>query len=86
MNPAGNINASSAERWTPRGSSMITEVEYDYRLLVLSVVFHNGTKYEYLGVPAETYRGWTKAESAGRFFHEQIKGRYETFRDPRTSR
>jgi hypothetical protein len=36
----------------------------------------NGREYVYEGVPASIYEAFTKAESKGKYFHENINYRY----------
>ena len=55
-------------------SSMISEINYDGKLL--TVIFNNGRKYAYEGVPAKIYEDFSKAESKGKYFHENINYRY----------
>lgn len=51
-------------------SSTISEINYDGKLL--TVTFNNGREYVYEGVPANIYEGFSKAESKGKYFHENI--------------
>ncbi len=44
---------------------------------VLRVQFGNGTEYDYQNVSAETFNNFIKAESQGKFFHKNIKGKFE---------
>ena len=55
-------------------SSTISEINYDGKLL--TVTFNNGREYFYEGVPANIYEGFSKAESKGKYFHENINYRY----------
>lgn len=53
----------------------------------LQVVFHNGTRYRYEGVPGQLYWEMREAESVGRFFNQNIKGQdqYASFKvEPQT--
>ena len=55
-------------------SSTISEINYDGKLLTVNFV--NGREYVYEGVSQELYEQFTKAESKGKFFHENINYRY----------
>ena len=55
-------------------SSTISEINYDGKLL--TVTFNNGSEYVYEGVPAQIYEDFSKAESKGKYFHENINYRY----------
>ena len=55
-------------------SSTISEINYDGKLL--TVIFNNGSEYVYEGVPATIYEDFSKAESKGKYFHENINYRY----------
>ena len=55
-------------------SSTISEINHDGKLL--TVTFVNGREYVYEGVPMNIYEDFTKAESKGKYFHENINGRY----------
>lgn len=55
-------------------SSAIRAVGYDGHTLV--VVFHNSGRYDHPGVPAHVYEGLMGASSMGRYYNENIRGRY----------
>jgi hypothetical protein len=58
---------------------------YDVDSRVLSVWFMTTPdRYDYRGVPAETYASFRSAFSKGRFFNKAIRGRfpYEIARTP----
>lgn len=57
-------------------SSMIRSVEYDERHSLLEIEFTSGKIYHYEAVPEEVYRGLMSAGSKGRYFEEQINGRF----------
>ncbi len=42
----------------------------------LEIEFTDGGLYRYFGVPDPVFQGLLAAPSAGRYFHNQIKGRY----------
>ena len=55
-------------------SSTISEINYDGKLL--TVTFNNGREYVYEGVSEKIYEDFSKAESKGKYFHENINYRY----------
>ena len=59
-------------------SSTISEINYDGKLL--TVIFNNGREYAYEGVSAKIYEDFSKAESKGKYFHENINYRYNYLR------
>lgn len=67
----------------PVESSSIDSVGYEKN--VLEIRFRNGGLYQYFDVPEETLVMLMRAESKGRFFNEQIRGRYPGERVQRTA-
>ncbi|BBF70965.1 KTSC domain-containing protein [Sphingomonas bisphenolicum] len=65
---------------------MIDRVAFDDDARVLSVSFKQTGKYLYNEVPATIFEALCKASSAGAFFNEQIKGRFQCRRDPERRR
>ena len=57
-------------------SPMIRSVGYDERHSLLEIEFTSGKIYQYEAVPEEVYRGLMSAGSKGRYFDEQINGRF----------
>jgi lysyl-tRNA synthetase class 2 len=57
-------------------STAIRAIDYDPPRRRLRVTFVSGVRYEYRGVPAAAHRAFMEAESKGRFFQAQIRGRY----------
>jgi hypothetical protein len=57
-------------------SSMIRSVGYDERHSLLEIEFTSGNIYRYQAVPKEVYRGLMSSGSKGRYFEEQINGRF----------
>lgn len=64
------------EQYSPKESSMIKNLRYNFDNNVLKVEFNNGGMYEYSGVTAELYEGLCSAESVGKYFNEKIKNTY----------
>jgi hypothetical protein len=65
----------------PVQSSQIHAIGYDAGSRTLRVQFKSasglGSQYDYPGVPAETAEAFQKAESVGRFFGANIKGKFD---------
>lgn len=54
-------------------SSHISATGYDHDKRVMTVVFKNGTTYEYGGVDGDAWMGMANAESKGRYLREMQK-------------
>lgn len=63
-------------------SSMIRRVVFDEEAGTLLVSFRSGLRYIYEGVPQAVYDALGKAASAGRFFNEEVKGKFACRPDP----
>lgn len=61
----------------PVNSAMAKAVGYDRTCETLQVEFNNGSVYQYSGVEQETWESLQTADSTGRFFNREIKGKYE---------
>ena len=57
-------------------SEAIEDIDYEAPRKRLLVRFTSGQQYAYKEVPREVHRSFLEADSKGRFFHEQIDGRY----------
>ena len=59
-------------------SSTIAEIDREVvnDELFLKVTFKNGREYLYEGVPSKVFDDFLMAESKGKYFHENINGRY----------
>jgi lysyl-tRNA synthetase class 2 len=57
-------------------STAIRAIRYDESRQRLLVRFIDGDEYAYVGVPGEVHRSFADAESKGRFFAEQVRGKY----------
>lgn len=62
--------------WTDVSSTNLSRVRYDDNKNTLEIEFQGGRVYQYFDVPKQIFEGLLKAESKGKFFHEQIKGHY----------
>ncbi|GIL41689.1 KTSC domain-containing protein [Roseiterribacter gracilis] len=57
-------------------SESLAAVGYDPARLLLRLQFRAGGLYEYDGVPQRIWRELMRAESKGRYFIDEIRGRY----------
>ena len=57
-------------------STAISDIDYDAERSKLLVRFISGERYVYVGVPGEVHRCFVEADSKGRFFQAEIRGRY----------
>lgn len=57
-------------------STAIHAIDYDAGNQRLRVTFVSGERYAYDDVPGEVCRAFLEADSKGRFFQAQIRGRY----------
>lgn len=62
----------------PVKSSNLSAIGYDPDLHELTVLFTTGAKYVYEGVSAEVHRTLMEAESVGRYFMQNVKGKFDT--------
>lgn len=60
----------------PVKSSNVVAVGYDEKSKILEVEFKSGGVYGYRTVEKPVYESLIKAESIGRFFLREIKGKY----------
>ena len=60
----------------PVQSSNVAEVGYDQDALVMEVLFHNGSVYQYVDVPQMLFQEMLQSDSIGGFLNEHIKGSY----------
>lgn len=58
-------------------SSNIKGLSYDDMNNSLVVEFKNGGKYLYEDVPIELYESFVKADSVGKFFFANVRGKYK---------
>ncbi len=61
----------------PITSTNIKEVGYDATSNTLEILFKDGAIYRYLDVPQFVYDELLAAESAGRYFHQMIRDKYQ---------
>lgn len=61
----------------PVNSSMANSVGYDSEQQILQVEFYTGAVYQYAGVEPDTWEDLHLTDSIGRFFNDEIRGRYQ---------
>jgi len=64
----------------PVASSNLKEVGYRSDTKDLHVAFKRGDTYVHAGVPPEVHDALMKASSHGKYYNENIKGRYPQYR------
>ncbi len=64
--------------YTAVKSSSIHEVGYDSETKTLGITFKNGRTYEYDDVHPVHYDELLKAESAGKYFHSNVRNVFQT--------
>ncbi len=57
-------------------SGMVKTISYDAAEKILTLEFNSGGSYAYSEVPKEIFDGILNAESAGKYYHAHIKGKY----------
>jgi hypothetical protein len=51
-----------------------------YEAGTLEVEFHNGSVYQYTGVPEDIHKGLMEADSKGKFLHASVRNVFDTVR------
>jgi KTSC domain len=74
----------SATTMVPVASSHIKAVGYDEATSSMAVEFHNGSTYRYEKVPAEIHVGLITAESPGRYFAANVRGKFGHKPEPKS--
>jgi KTSC domain len=54
-------------------SSSLAKLAYDTQRAILQVEFRDGSVYQYLGVPPQTYQDLLRADSKGAYFNRHIR-------------
>ncbi len=57
-------------------SSVISSIDYNSKTKITTVVFVNGTSYDYTSVPESIVNEWQQSSSWGTYFNQYIKGQY----------
>jgi hypothetical protein len=63
-------------KWEPVESSAFWAAAYGERQALLYLLFRSGEVYRYFEVPKWQYREFLAAESKGRYFGRNIRGRF----------
>lgn len=63
------------------GSSHLHSASYDEAKRTLTVKFRKGGTYRYEDFGPAAYRDLIEAPSAGKHFHQRIKGQYLSYRE-----
>lgn len=58
-------------------SSVVKNARYDHDEKQMILTLHNGRDYVFHDVSVEVWEGFKKAESKGRYFVRNIKGKYK---------
>jgi hypothetical protein len=61
----------------PVDSSLAHSVGHDADADILRIQFKSGGTYDYFAVPAEKHQEMLKADSIGKYFHSEIRGRHQ---------
>lgn len=61
---------------TFKNSSNLASAEYDAESQVLTIQFHNGSRYAYQDVPERVFLELEKTESPGKYFNSFVRGVY----------
>ena len=61
-------------------SSNLDSIGYDEPTREMNIAFNDGSLYAYYNVPPDIWNGFQNASSAGQYFHQNIKGKYEHYR------
>lgn len=57
-------------------STAISSIRHDPTEKVLTVSFHSGSSHDFENVPTDVFHQMKDCESAGKFYHQNIKGKY----------
>ena len=71
-------------KWTPMESRAFQAAAYAERQALLCLLFRSGEVYRYFDVPRGQYQEFLAAESKGRYFGRNIRGRFRYERLRRT--
>ncbi|PLZ99950.1 KTSC domain-containing protein [Fischerella thermalis CCMEE 5268] len=61
----------------PMNSSMANAIGYDGDRNILQIEFHNGAVYQYSDIDQDTWQDLHQADSIGKFFNENVRGKYQ---------
>ena len=61
----------------PVDSSNLSSVGYDADAETLEVEFHDGSVYQYFGVPSATHQSLLQAPSVGSYFNSHVRDSFD---------
>ena len=64
-------------------SSNISKIEYDSAMKILTIMFINGGTYDFVDVGNKIFTEMKEAQSAGKFFHNNIRGKFDFLKKTR---
>ncbi|MEA5595215.1 KTSC domain-containing protein [Rivularia sp. UHCC 0363] len=64
----------------PVASPMANAIGYDSETEVLQIEFNSGAVYQFSNIDEDTWEDLYTSEAVGRYFNQNIKGRYESQR------
>lgn len=65
------------EKYIFLDSESVRSIWYDHSTSQLGIIFIKGNEYIYFDVPLELFERFKMADSAGRFVHRELVGKYE---------
>lgn len=71
-------NVKSIKTISVNDSSFISKIAYEAKAFRLTIMFVDGAVFQYDGVPATVATEFATAPSKGRFFHNNIRDRYDS--------
>jgi len=86
VKPVDNRAIVSRMKRVPVESRALAAIGYSKRLRALEIEFRNGAIYRYLDVPRSIHKGLMNAPSKARFYHQHIRGRYQSLHVRRRER
>lgn len=63
-----------------KNSSSISHIDYDDNAGCMEIKFSSGATHRYEDCPKDHYHAMKTAESAGKYFHANIRGKFENSR------
>jgi len=67
-------------KWIKVASSNINAIKYEISSQVLEIKFNDGHVYSFSNVPGTIYLGMVSAPSKGKYFHQNIQGKFQSAR------
>ena len=77
-----NVDNGHFVEFQLKPSSLVKQIYYDEPNQYLLVSL-NGTFYHYCSLPLEVVNDWVNAESLGRYYNANVKGRFDCRINPR---